>query len=125
MGIFGKLFNKRSENFDSDLPELPEGDLWSPQKGSWDNPNSMVESNPNLEQNWSSRADEMRQYDSPNMDQRQDMSPIVSGERYEGIVSPKDIQLIMSKLDLISSRLDNLSRRLESFEVNKRERNLW
>lgn len=125
MGIFGKLFNKSSDNFETELPELPGEDPWSPEQGTWGNPNSGVESNPNLQQNWSSRADEMRQYDTPDMDQRRDMDPVVSGERFSGSVSPKDIQLIMSKLDLISSRLDNLSRRLELSEGNKRDRNLW
>ena len=125
MGIFGKLFNKSSDNFETELSELPGEDPWSPEQGTWGNPNSGVESNPNLQQNWSSRADEMRQYDTPDMDQRRDMDPVVSGERFSGSVSPKDIQLIMSKLDLISSRLDNLSRRLELSEGNKRDRNLW
>mgnify|MGYP003994190687 FL=1 len=123
MGIFGKLFGRGHDEVSSELPMLPEGDPWAAEQGSWDNPGLAAESNPNLGQNnpnlgqnWGSRANEMEKYDVP------DMNPQVSGERFSGSISPKDIQLIMSKLDLISSRLDNLSRRLEASEMGKREK---
>ncbi len=119
MGIFGKLFGRSSSRMESDLPALPEGDPWAADQGSWENPGLAAETNPNLGQNWGSRASEMEKYDVP------DMNPQVSGERFSGSISPKDVQLIMSKLDLISSRLDNLSRRLEASEMGKRDRNLW
>lgn len=125
MGIFGKLFGRSSSGTEPDLPALPEGDPWAADQGSWDNPGLASEPNqdfgrnPNLGQSWGSRANEMEKYDVP------DMSPQVSGERFSGSISPKDVQLIMSKLDLISSRLDNLSRRLEASEMGKKDRNLW
>lgn len=115
MGIFGKLFHRDHGNLESDLPALPEGDPWAAEQGPWGDSNLASEPN----QNFGSRASEMERYDVP------DMNPRVSGERYSESISPKDIQLIMSKLDLISSRLDNLSRRLEASEMGKRDKNLW
>jgi hypothetical protein len=50
----------------------------------------------------------------------------VSGENAYGTITPKDVQLILSKLDLINSRLDNINRRLEMLESGKKAgQNLW
>ena len=121
MGLFKNLFHRDSGEVSASLPELPAEDSWSQDQGNWGNPD-MGGQNANLGQNWSSRREEMDGYNVP---EGNPSAPVVSGERFEGSISPKDVQLIMSKLDLISSRLDNLSRRLESFEMGKRERNLW
>tara|TARA_Y100000310_G_scaffold294203_1_gene324489 strand:- start:1809 stop:2132 length:324 start_codon:yes stop_codon:yes gene_type:complete len=107
MGIFGKLFGKKKTE-DFSMPELPsdidEGGAWSA---------------PELE--GVSRRDEMAEFHVPEINQP---TGRVSGERFEGSVSPKDIQLILSKLDLISSRLDNLNRRFENMESGNKK-DVW
>jgi len=118
MGIFG-LFHKKKKFSAPAMPELSAG--YGEVKGPWESPELLSEpedSNPFL----GSRAAEMRNYDAPDMSRQPDL---VSGERFHGNVSSKDIELIMSKLDLISSRLDNLSRRLESIEIGRKPRDIW
>ena len=114
MGIFGKLFGKKKVE-DFSMPELP----LDVSGGAWSAPDS--EEMPGIAPVGNSRRDEMAEFHVPAITQP---SGRVSGERFEGSVSPKDVQLILSKLDLINSRLDNLNRRLESMEIG-RKKDLW
>ncbi len=122
MGIFGKLFGKKSADFS--IPEMPAEIGYDDERfGSWSNPMTPEEETPMEPQIGSRRAAEMEQYHVPEVHRP---SGIVSGERYDGMISPKDVQLILTKLDVIASRLENLNRRLEAFEATRKvERNLW
>jgi hypothetical protein len=110
MGIFNKLFGKKKSNFQDSMPAVSDDfDVGGP----WEDP--QVE--PEFRE--PGRREEMSQYHVP-----QENQPRVSGERFEGSISPKDVQLILSKLDLISSRLDNLNRRIEAMETANKN-NIW
>ena len=86
MGIFGKLFGrKKAEDFS--VPELPPLDI--DEGGAW--------SAPELEEGpvGSTRREEMAEFHVPEITRP---AGRVSGEGFEGSVSPKDVQLILSKI---------------------------
>ncbi len=116
MSIFGSFFHKKKQFDDSSLPSLANS------AGPWSNQgfNEEEDLDPNRIQ--STRAAEMTRYEVPEFNQAP--RDLVSGERFRGGVSEKDVQLILSKLDLISSRLDNLNRRIEAMEATGK-RNSW
>jgi len=95
-----------------------EGGAWSHPEG--ENPISMETSEFNT-----SPIDkpQERRFEVPDVSLPQNSTPTY---QQSPEFSPKDIQLILSKLDLISSRLENLNRRLEAYDASRKvERHLW
>ncbi len=117
MGILSSLFHKKNR-FDHAEEPLEQG----PEIGPWSGLQNNSEEDFNPARLQSTRAAEMAQYEASDFNQAP--RDLVSGERFRGGISDKDVQLILSKLDLISSRLDNLNRRLETFEMG-RKKDIW
>ncbi len=115
MGFFAKLLHKKQPAVDlpSNLPPL--GDTTGP----WEKPTL-----PTADQQLSPRQQEMNNYSIPPSTQQ---TGPVSGERYQsqGQISPKDVELILSKLDLVNSRLDTLNQRLDSLEIGRKPATMW
>tara|TARA_Y100000310_G_scaffold344051_1_gene454800 strand:+ start:1212 stop:1565 length:354 start_codon:yes stop_codon:yes gene_type:complete len=117
MGLFS-FFRRKKEAGKYDIPPIIEE---TPSGGRWGSPSEGELPDTGLP--LGSRREEMGEYEIPNITQQ---TGIVAGERYEETISPKDIELILSKLDLINSRLDNLNKRFETLEVGRKAaKDLW